>query len=99
MVPEPCDVPLDRVHKLCLFLARIGIVIEKIALAAEFFRNPEIDVHALCMPDVQISVGLGRKTRLHRLDFARRKVFFNDLFNEIAGFRHISLLSEIYPLW
>ena len=92
---QPGDILPDRVHIFRLFLGRIGIVEEEIALPAVFFADAEIDAHALRMPDVKVSVRLGGETRLHRRHFARRKFLLYDLFDKII--RHDVLRTRRAP--
>ncbi len=49
-----------------------------------FERRSEIHIHALCMPDVQIPVRFGRKTRLDRRHLSVFHVFVDKLLNKIG---------------
>ena len=48
-----------------LFLFRIGVVEAQIGVSAELVGEAEVDADRLGVADVQISIGLGRKARLH----------------------------------
>ena len=53
-------------------------------MAAEFVRETEVQADRLGMTDVQVSVGLGRKARLHAaLVLVGLQVFKNDVADEI----------------
>ncbi len=62
---QPADVFNDRIDVLGFFLGRIGIVEAQVAFAAELARQAEVDRNRLGVADMQISVRLGRETRVH----------------------------------
>ncbi len=77
-----------------LFLGRVRVVETKIAFAAKLRSQPEVEIDRLGVPDVQVSVRLRWKARLHSpAMFACLDVLDNDVANEIrsaSGFnRHI----------
>ena len=78
----------DGVDELRLFLGRVGVVEKEVALSAVSERRAEVDEHALCVPDVQVAVRLGREARLHLLgaQLARGYVLIDDLFDEVGRF-------------
>ena len=61
---EPADIVLDRLDVLGLFGGRVRVIEAEVALPAEFFRQPKVQADRLRMPDVQVAIRLGRKTRL-----------------------------------
>src|SRR5215831_7226264 len=87
--PVPLEAqPLDVFHNgldiFGLFLGRIGVVEAKIAFAAEFSGQSEVQADRLCVADVQVSIRLGRKASLHLSPmFARLDVLDNDIADEI----------------
>ena len=62
---EPSHVFANRLDEFKVFPDGIRIVEAQITPAAELLCNPEVDAYSLCVTDVQISVGFGRKSRLH----------------------------------
>lgn len=95
MIPYPFDVASDRLYKLRLFLGRIRVVEKQIALAAVSERGAEIDEHTLDVPDVEISVRLGRKTSLNLLDPACFEILVDNLFDKVSSFY---FFHKIYPV-
>ena len=83
VVPQPADVALDCFHEFRFFFRRVGIVEEEVALAAVFFRRAEVHQHAFYVPDVQITVGFGRKARLNFFHFTAFDILVDDLFDEV----------------
>ena len=85
-IAQPMDVGADGVDELRLFLGRVGVVKEEVALAAVFEGGAEVDEHALGVADVQIAVGFGREARLHLFgaQLPRRDVLVDDLFDEVG---------------
>lgn len=62
---QPFHVLGDRVHVFDVFFRRVGVVHPKVADAAEFAGNAEIQANALGVPDVEITIRFGRKTRMN----------------------------------
>jgi hypothetical protein len=90
---EPVHVVLDRLDVLQILLRGIGIVEAEVAGAAELARDPEVEADALGVPDVQITVRLGREARRDAATvLARRLVLAHDLGDEVGagrrGFGH-----------
>jgi hypothetical protein len=85
---QPLNVFLDGVDVLDIFFCRVRIVEAQVARAAEFLGDTKVQANGLGVADVQIAVGLGRKTRrdlptvLPCLD-----VFADDRPDEILGGR------------
>ena len=68
LVAEPLEVVEDRVDELLLLGGRIGVVEAHhrgaaLAHLARDARLPEVEVHRLSMPDVQVAVRFGREAR------------------------------------
>ena len=56
----------------------------RLHLAAELLRQAKIQADRFCMPNVQITIRLGRKTGVHTtLVFAIFQVFENDVSDEV----------------
>ena len=84
---EPADVPFDRVHVLDILLGGVGVVEAQVAHAVVLLGDAEVHADSLDVSDMQIAVGLGRKTCLDAsvvLTFCQ--VFLYDLLNEIEAF-------------
>src|SRR5581483_10593567 len=83
---EPTDVFHDGVNVLRLFFFRIGVVKAQIGVAVKFIRETEVEADRFGVADVQIAVGLGRKTGLHAAGVLVRLQIFNDsVANKIRG--------------
>ncbi len=85
---EPVDVFLDGVDILHILLDRIGIVEAQVASAAKLLGHTEIHAYGLGMADMEVSVGLGRETRVEATAvFAGAQVGIHFLFykTEPAG--------------
>ncbi len=82
---EPVDVSLDRLDELDIFLGRIGIVISQVASSAVLQRCTEVQAEGLSVSDMQISVRFRRESRYDFLVLAGRKVFIDDVMDEVAG--------------
>ena len=83
---QPLNITLNRVDVLLTLLARIGIVETKIAFTTIIPSQAKIQANALGMPNVQIPVGLRRKTGLNRLTLQRLlvcKVLFDFDLNKV----------------
>ncbi len=83
---QPTHVRHDRVDIFLTLFGRVGIVEPKIALTRVALGQTKIQADAFGMPDVQVTVGFGRKPGLQTAttqNFSRGKVFFNFNFNEV----------------
>src|SRR5262249_29989733 len=66
------------------FFFRIRIVEAEVGLAAEFFRQAEVEADGFRVPDVEIAVRLRRKARVHTaLILAGLQVVEDDIADEI----------------
>lgn len=63
--PEPFDVSLYGLDVLSIFLGRIGVVVSQVTGSVVFLGDAEVEAYGLRVPDVEITVGLGRETRRH----------------------------------
>src|SRR5262249_23076526 len=79
------DVLLDRVDVLLLLLDRVGVVETQVAAAAELLRDPEVERDCLGVPDVEVSVRLGREAGHDLRDPPLAHVGGDDLPDEIAS--------------
>src|SRR5581483_10789612 len=85
---EPAHVFFDRLHVLDVFLARVGVVEAEIAKPAEVRGKAEIEANGFGVADMQITVGLGRKTSGHSsLVFAALQIFQEEIANEMRRLR------------
>ena len=86
---EPPDVPNDVLFEFFFFLARIGIVETEIAHPPAVFGGySEIQAKCFRMTDVEISVWLGRKTRVNAaVVLVGLQIFGNSSTNEIQRSR------------
>ena len=81
---EPADALHDGIHKLGLFLDRVGVVKPQVALAAVLLGDAEVNPDRLGVTDVQIAVGLRRKTRADATaETASAIVFFDRSADEV----------------
>src|SRR5579872_3163071 len=62
---EPADVLDDGIDVLGFFFFRIRIVETEVAFASEFRGEAEIEVDRLGVADVQVTIRLGRESRVH----------------------------------
>ena len=62
---KPADICLNRVYIFLLFLLGIGVVESQIGAPAELVGETEIKANRFGVPNVEISVRLRRKARLH----------------------------------
>ena len=83
---EPLDVFLDGVDVLGILLCGIGVVVAEIGLASVLLREPEIDAEALRVPEMKVSVGLGREAGEYGTDLPALEVVFDYFFQEIEAF-------------
>ena len=67
MKAKPSDVLLDGVYILLFFFTGVGIVKSKIYGCLVLVPQSEIQTNRTSMTDVQVSVGLRRKTKPQRL--------------------------------
>ena len=81
---QPLYIVTDRVNVFGVFFFRVRVVETKIALAIELFGDAKAQTDGFRMPQVQITVGLGRKTSMHTTVVqSGRDIISNDLTNEI----------------
>ena len=86
---EPFHVFDDRIDVLDVFLGRVGVVHAQVADAAELARDAEVQTNGFGVADVQIAVGLGRKTRVNLRIALLRDVCFDDVADEIRRARSL----------
>jgi hypothetical protein len=76
-------VVLDRGDVFGIFLRRVGVVETQVAAAAELGGDAEVQADRLGVADVQVAIGLRRKTRLDRGMATAGEVVADDLPDEI----------------
>ena len=62
VIAQPVDVFLDGLHVFGILLLGVGVVETEVARAAELFGRSEVHDESLGVSDVEVAVGLGRKT-------------------------------------
>ena len=94
--PQPLHILLDGLDVLVLFLLRIGIVEAQITATAIAFRDTEVEADRFRMADMQVTVGLRRKTGSHlAVIFTFCEVTVDDLSDKIAWrFRFAHCLGQ-----
>ena len=89
---EPSHIGLDRLDILHVLLGRVGVVHAQVADAAKLVGEAEIQADALGVPDVEIAVGLGRKTGVNARMLARGHIGGDQITDEIGWRRRIGWL-------
>ena len=84
---QPLHILYNGLHKLRLLLGGVGVVKAQIKLSAVFLCQAVIQQNGLCMPDMQITVGLRREAGLHMIIYALRQILVDLLLNKIPGHR------------
>ena len=84
---QPTDIFLNGLDILGVFLGRVGVIHTQVAQAAVLFGGAEVDIQSLAVTDVQVAVGLGRKTCVDLFHLAGGKVFIDEVMNKVR--RHI----------
>ena len=82
---QPFDVALDAFHEYGIFFGGIGVVEAKVAGAAVFLCNAEIDAQRLYVADVQVSVRLRREAGFDVVKASLLKVLLDIFFDEVCG--------------
>ena len=83
-VAKPLDVLFDGIDVFHILLGGIGVVEAQVAHAAVLCGNAEVEADGLGVADVEITVRLRGKARLHTSSvLAVSEVFFHFRFNEI----------------
>ena len=81
---EPFDVGFYAFHIFDVLFCGVGVVEAQIARAVILFFHSEVYAQRLCVTDVQISVGFGRKTSDNLVHLARSEVFVNNFFDKVS---------------
>ena len=87
------DVLLDGVDVLGVLLGGVGIVHAQVADPAVLARSSEVHTQRLAVPDVQISVRLGREARMDLQPFkltARGNILFNESVDKVSRLQGLS---------
>ena len=77
--PQPVQILLNAVYKLHVLVAGVGIVHTQVELATVLLGNAPVDVNGLGTANVQIAVGLMRKTSVNFFHSTRSQIGINDL--------------------
>ena len=85
---QPGDVFFDGIDIFHIFFAGVGIIKTQVAYAVVLFGHAEIHADGFGVTQMEIAVGLRRKTGLHLVENAVFKVFFNKMFDEIFRFSY-----------
>ena len=85
VISEPRHIPTDGVHVFLVLLFGIGVVEAEVDEALVFLGEPEGEADGLGVPDVQVSIGLRRESRVDALVLARLQVVGDDLLDEMQG--------------
>ena len=91
---QPVDVLLDGVHVLRVLLGGVGVVHPQVAQSAELLSGAEVDAQRLAVADMQIAVGLRRKTGVdgHALKLsAGGDVLLDKSVDEVPALRQLLL--------
>ena len=81
---EPAHIAFDRIDIFLLLLGRVCIVETQMAASAEFLGDTEIEADRFGVPDMKITVGLGREAGHDLLAAAGLQIGRNDVADEIA---------------
>ena len=88
---EPVHVALDARHVFFVFFFGVGVVVAQVAIAAEALRHVEVEADGFDVAEVQVAVGLrGKAGDDAAVVFAVFQVFFDDIFDEVGGFRSLA---------
>ena len=96
---KPLDVFHDGVDVLDIFLLRIGVVEAQVGMSAELVGETEVEADRFGVSDMQVAVGLRRKSRLHApVVLVRLQSSSNSIAKKVGGtrlgrgiFRHFCL--------
>src|SRR5881394_1395403 len=87
---EPAHVALDALDELLRLALGIRVVEAQITRAAELLGDAEIDADRQRVPNVQVTVRLGREARLHApAVLPRRDLLRDDLADEVLAARRV----------
>src|ERR1051325_1046568 len=95
---EPVYVPLDGVDVFLLLLRGVGVIEAKVAAAAVFCRQAEIQADRLGVAEMQIAVRLRWKARDDALHQAAGKISLDHVANEVPGLVVCSGLRHRLPV-
>ena len=94
---EPVDILLDIDNVLGILLRGVRVIHTEIADAAELLGHSEIDAQRLAVTDMQISVRLRRKSRVHGLArelSAFGNILLDEVVDEIGILRYLFRFSD-----
>ncbi|MCY1411808.1 hypothetical protein D3C76_1052010 [compost metagenome] len=83
---QPLDIALDGVDVFLVFLGRVGVIETQMTDTAEFLGQAEVHADRLGVTDVQVAVGLRRKTGDDAAVLARVQVSLHDRAQEVGGY-------------
>ncbi|MNN25163.1 hypothetical protein D3C81_1386210 [compost metagenome] len=80
---QPLHIALDGVDVLLVLFGRVGVIETQVTGSAEFLGQAEVHADRLGMADVQVTVGLRRKTGDDAAVLARVQVGLHDRTQEV----------------
>ncbi len=92
---EPTDTVLDGVDILHVFFGRICVVEAEMAASAVISRQPEIETDGLGVTDVEVAVGLGRKSGDDVPVLAGPQILVNDGADEVGRLRRLGCSARL----
>ena len=96
---QPAYILHDRLDIFGLFLDGVGIVETEVAFAVIFLCQAKVEAYRFGMTDVEVAVGLGRKTGVYLpVVFPVADIFFDDRLNKIEGSLGLFLFRQLVLL-
>ncbi|OPZ55414.1 MAG: hypothetical protein BWY89_01356 [Bacteroidetes bacterium ADurb.BinA012] len=97
---KPLDIFLDGINILHLLFGGVGVIKPQVTLSAILFGHAEVKADRLCMPDMEVTIRLGREAGMNTaivLPFTQ--VFLNELLYEMLRFRFCYLFRLFHLLF
>jgi hypothetical protein len=91
---QPADILFYGLHIFRFFLGRVRIIETKITGASKSFRKTKVETYGLCMPYMEISVGLRGKAGDYRFHTLCIQIIRNNLLQKIQRFRGLATHSS-----
>ena len=83
---QPVHCIENGIHIFRIFLSRVGVVKAHMAHAIKVARNAEVEANGFGMPNMQVAIGLGRKTRGHTVAvFGLCQIFSDNIADKVGG--------------
>ena len=87
---EPFDVGFNRLDVFGFLLGRVRVVEKQIAKSVILLSRAEVEAKRFCVTYMQVTVRLGRESRMHRRDFAAFEFAVDDFFDKVFRFHFLS---------